>query len=204
MIIKTTNSKPIIPKSLNIFMFRLYHIQTSPPQFHQRIYQCVSYTPVGYITNFWYNFFMKQLHLKGSWLIKASKEEIYKIISDFENMPKYFPTVAESIRITEKQGNHQKMSARVKSFGNVFDVKMQTELLPNIGFKSTNESSLGTSGYEEFLLEDVEGGTKITYTYEIEIHRPILRIIGTPLIKWFAMWSWKRAFIDKLRKIVEK
>lgn len=146
---------------------------------------------------------MKRLHLKGSWIIKASKEKIYQIISDFENMPKYFPSIAESIHITEKQGNHQKMSAKVKSFGTVFDVKMQTELLPGIGFKSTNESSFGTSGYEEFLMDDVEGGTRITYTYEIEIHRPILRIIGTPLIKGFAMWSWKRAFIDTLRKIVE-
>lgn len=147
---------------------------------------------------------MKQIHLKGSWVIKAPREEVYKIISDFENMPKYFPSVAESIYITEKQGNHQKMKAKVKSFGRVFNAKMQTELLPSIGFRSDNESSLGTSGHEEFLMEDVENGTKINYTYDIEIHRPIIRIIGTPLIKWFAMWTWKRAFIDKLRKILEK
>lgn len=146
---------------------------------------------------------MKQIHLKGSWVIRAPKEKIYKIISDFENMPKYFPSVAESIRIAEKQGNHQKMNAKVKSFGRIFDVKMQTELLPNVGFKSSNKSSFGTSGYEEFLMEDVEGGTRINYTYDIEIHRPILRVIGTPLIKWFAMRSWKRSFIDKLQKIVE-
>lgn len=96
------------------------------------------------------------------------------------------------------------MNAKVKSFGKVFDVKMQTELLPNIGFKSSNESSFGTSGYEEFLMEDAEQGTQVTYTYDIQIHRPLLRIIGTPVIKWFAMWSWKRAFIDTLRKMVEK
>lgn len=147
---------------------------------------------------------MKHIHLKGSWVIRAPKEEIYKIISDFENMPKYFPTIAESVHIIEKQGNQQKMSAKVKSFGKVFDVKMQTELLPNVGFRSSNESSFGTSGHEELLMEDVREGTRITYTYDIEIHRPLLRVVGTPLIKWFAMWSWKRAFIDTLRKIVEK
>jgi hypothetical protein len=118
-------------------------------------------------------------------------------------MPKYFPSVAKSIRITVKQGNYQTMDAKVKSFGRIFDVQMQTELLPNVGFKSANRSSFGTSGYEEFLMKAVEGGTRINYTYDIEIHRPILRIIGTPLIEWFAMWSWKRAFIDKLRKMVE-
>lgn len=146
---------------------------------------------------------MKTLHLHGSWIIHAPKEEIYKIIADFENLPKYFPSVAESVKIIDKQGHHQKMEANIKSFGKVFRVNMQTELVPNIGFKSHNESSFGTSGYEEFLMEDVEHGTKITYTYDLKILRPLLRIIGIPLIKWFAMWSWKRAFIDKLRKIVE-
>ncbi len=147
---------------------------------------------------------MKQIHLRGSWIVKAPKEEIYKIISDFENMPKHFPAIAESVRIIEKQGNHQEMEARVKSFGKVFDVQMNTELVPNIGFKSTNASSFGTSGYEELFMEDVEGGTRINYTYEVEIHKPLLRLVAIPLIKWFSMWSWKRAFIDKLRKIVEK
>lgn len=146
---------------------------------------------------------MKQIHLEGSWVIKAPKEKIYKIVSDFENMPKYFPSVAGSIRIIEKQGNHQKMNAKLKSFGSVFDVEMQTELLPNIGFKSDNKSALGTSGHEEFLMEDIGGATRINYTYDLEIHRPLLRVIGTPLIKWFSMWYWERAFIDKLRKIVE-
>lgn len=149
-------------------------------------------------------FSMKRLHLRDSWVIKAPKEEIYKIISDFENMPKYFPTIVECVHITGKQGNYQKMDTKLKSFGKVFDVKMQTELLPNVGFKSRNESSFGTSGYEEFLMEDIQEGTRITYTYDVEIHRPLLRVIGTPLIKWFAMWSWKRAVIDNLRKIVEK
>lgn len=147
---------------------------------------------------------MNHISLKGSWIIKSPRDEIYKIISDFESMPKHFPSIAESIRITEKSGNHQKMIAKVKSFGSVFDVKMETELLPGIGFKSNNESSFGTSGHEEFVMEEVLEGTKINYSYEIEIHRPILRIIGTPLIKWFSLWSWKRAFIDRLRKIVEK
>lgn len=147
---------------------------------------------------------MNRIHLEGSWKILAPREEIYKIVSDFENMPKHFPTIAESVRITEKQGNFQKMIAKVKSFGKVFDVKMETELLPNIGFKSNNQSTFGTSGHEEFLMEDVLGGTKINYTYEVQIQRPILRVIATPLIKWFSMWAWKRAFIDTLKKIVEK
>ena len=147
---------------------------------------------------------MNHIHLEGSWVVNAPREEIYKIVSDFEHMPKNFPAVAESVNIVEKQGNHQTMLAKVKSFGKTFDVYMETELLPGVGFKSTNQSSFGTSGSEEFTMEDIEGGTKIHYTYEVDIHRPLLRLVATPLIQWFAMWSWKRAVIDKLKQMVEK
>lgn len=44
---------------------------------------------------------MKHINLKGSWVIKAPIDQVFKIISDFENMPKNFPTVAESLVITK-------------------------------------------------------------------------------------------------------
>jgi len=47
----------------------------------------------------------------------------------------------------------------------------------------------------------VIGGTKITYIYEIDIHKKWLRISARPLIGWFAMKAWEKAFVDGLRKI---
>lgn len=41
---------------------------------------------------------MKRLHLKGSWIIKASREDIYKIVSDFENIPKHFSTMSFGLK----------------------------------------------------------------------------------------------------------
>jgi len=115
---------------------------------------------------------MKHIHLENSWIIKAPLEEVFSIITDFENMPKNFPQVAESLIITKKEGNNLEIEAQVKSFGSTFPVKMKTKILPQRGFISDNESSkFGTSGYEELLLEKVEGGTKINYVYEVDIHK---------------------------------
>lgn len=47
---------------------------------------------------------MKKIHLRASWIVDAQREAMYKVVSDFENMPKYFPKVAHSIEIVERDG----------------------------------------------------------------------------------------------------
>jgi carbon monoxide dehydrogenase subunit G len=109
---------------------------------------------------------MKNINLKGSWVIKAPIDQVFKIISDFENMPNNFPTVAESLVITKRDGNKLEIDAKAKSFGVVFPVKMKTEIIPRVGYISLNENSkLGISGHEEFLMEETEEGTRINYVY---------------------------------------
>jgi len=148
---------------------------------------------------------MKHIHLEGSWIINAPIEEVFKIITDFENMPKNFPKVAESVTIKKREGNNLEIEAQVKSFGTTFPVKMKTKILPQRGFISDNQrSKFGTSGHEELLLENVKGGTKINYIYEVDIHKKWLRIIAKPLIDWFSMKAWEKAVVNKLRKILEK
>lgn len=148
---------------------------------------------------------MKHIHLENSWIIKAPLEEVFDIITDFENMPKNFPQVAESLIIIKREGNNLEIDVQVKSFGTTFPVKMKTKILPQRGFISDNESpKFGTSGHEELLLEKVESGTKINYVYEVDIHKKWLRIIAKPLIGWFAMKAWEKAVVDKLREILEK
>lgn len=126
-------------------------------------------------------------------------------MTDFENMPRNFPRVAESVTITKREGNTVEIEAQVRSFGTVFPVTMKTKILPKRGFVSDNQSpKFGTSGHEELLLEDENSATKINYIYEVDIHKKWLRVIAKPLIGWFAMKAWERAVIDELRKHVEK
>ncbi len=146
----------------------------------------------------------KHIHLENSWIIKAPLEDVFNIVTDFANMPKNFPKVAESINIIKQEGNDLEIEAQVKSFGSTFPVKMKTQILPHRGFISDNQSvKFGTSGHEELLLENVNGDTKINYIYEVDIHKKWLRIIAKPLIGCFAMKAWEKAFINRLRKILE-
>jgi carbon monoxide dehydrogenase subunit G len=147
---------------------------------------------------------MKKIYLKGSWIIKAPREDVYKIMSDFENMPKYFPAVAQSLRIVNRVGNNLTIEAKAKTFGRVIPTHMETHLRPSVGYTSDNKSAIGTAGHEEFLMEDVSEGTKINYTYDVEINNLFLRIFGRILIGWYAMHFWEHAVIDKLREKLEK
>lgn len=148
---------------------------------------------------------MKQITLHKQWIIKASVEDVAKIMTNFENMPKYFPKVADFVQINKRDGDTLEMEATVKSFGRSFKVKMKTEILPGKGFISDNDSyQFGTSGHEELLLSPHQDGTLIDYTYQVTIHKAWLRIVATPLIKWYSMKAWEKAVIDELKKLVEK
>lgn len=147
---------------------------------------------------------MKDISLRGQWLIKAPLTEVFTIITDFERWPEYFPKVAESIRVTKRSGNNLEIAAAVKSFGRTFPVTMKTHILPGKGFVSDNESpKFGTSGHEELLLSESPEGTVINYTYQVVIHKRWLRIVARPLIGWFSMKYWQKAVIDELRKRLE-
>lgn len=147
---------------------------------------------------------MKKIYLKGSWIIKAPREKVYEIMSDFENMPRYFPEVAQSLRIVKRDGNNLVMEAKAKTFGRVFKVAMKTQLRPPLGYVSDNKSEIGTEGHEEFLMEELAEGTKINYTYEVLIHNLFLRVFGRIFITWYAMRFWKHAVIDKLKEMLEQ
>lgn len=148
---------------------------------------------------------MKEIILHKQWVIKAPIEDVAKIMTDFENLPKHFPKVAESVRIDKRDGDILEMEATVKSFGRSFKVKMKTQILPGKGFISDNDSyQFGTSGHEELLLSPHQDGTSIDYTYQVTIHKAWLRIVATPLIRWYSMKAWEKAVIDELKKLVEK
>ncbi len=148
---------------------------------------------------------MKEITLHKQWLIKASTEDVFRIITDFEKLPEYFPKVAESVQVHKRDGNNLEMEATVKSFGKKFQVRMKTQIIPMKGFISDNDSyQFGTSGHEALLLSEHPDGTLIDYTYQVTIHKKWLRIVATPLIKWYAMKAWEKAVITELKKIVEK
>ena len=147
---------------------------------------------------------MSRLVLEGNWFINAPREKIYAIMSDFESMPKHFPSVAKSVKILSQEGNKLEIEAVAPFMGKEMTAHMQTELIPPKGYISHNNSPITKDGIEKFFMEEENGGTRITYTYDIEVRNPLLRIIAKPLIGGFSMWQWKRAVIDKLREMVEE
>ncbi|HNV12450.1 MAG TPA: SRPBCC family protein [bacterium] len=148
---------------------------------------------------------MKKITLHGQWIIKASIDNVFKVITNFEKWPNYFPKVTESIQIKKREENRLEMVAIIKSFGKKFSVNMKTQIIPNKGFVSNNDSfEFGTSGHEELLLSIHSEGTLVDYTYQVSVHKVWLSIIAKPLIRWYSMKYWEKAVINKLREILEK
>lgn len=148
---------------------------------------------------------MKEITLHKQWFVKAPIEDVFRIMTDFEKFPENFPKVAQAIQIKKRAGNHLEIEATVKSFGRDFPVKMKTQILPGKGFISDNDSpEFGTSGHEELLLSQTNEGTLIDYTYRVAIHNVWLRLVATPLIRWYSMKYWEKAVIDELKKMLER
>jgi len=148
---------------------------------------------------------MKEITLHNQWLVKAPIEDVFRMMTHFEKFPDYFPKVAESIQIKTREGNYLEMEAMVRSFGKTFPVQMKTQILPGKGFISDNDSfEFGTSGHEELLLSGHPEGTLIDYTYQVSIHKTWLRIVATPLLRWYSMKYWEQAVINELRKMLER
>ncbi len=141
------------------------------------------------------------MKIKGTWVIKASRKKIYEIMTDFNSWPRNFPKVARSVNVLKRDGNNLLIESKVYSFGKVETVMMKTQLRPISGFVSDNESTFGTKGHEEFLMEDVPGGTRINYSYNVTFNKTYLKLIGTPMVKLFLLPFWKRAVIDRLVEI---
>lgn len=146
----------------------------------------------------------KFVHLESNYTIKAPPEEIYKIITDFENLPKYFPSVAKSARYISRDGNNFIVEAKTKAFfgSKTFTVRMEGQLQPSKGFVSKNTSSLGIE-HEIFMMEGTPEGTNIHYVNDVEITNPFFRRFSF-LIKHVALWYWKRAVFYKLKQNLEK
>lgn len=59
---------------------------------------------------------MKEITLRKQWVVKAPLDDVFKIMTDFEHLPKYFPKVAEAVEIKKQEGNNLEIEATVKSF----------------------------------------------------------------------------------------
>ncbi len=146
---------------------------------------------------------MKNIVLQGKWVIRAPREAVYAVISDFEKMPERFPAVSEKMTVVKREGNRLEIDGVAKTFGQKIGVKMKTELHPGEGFTSDNVSAMGTAGHEEMRLLDHPEGTLIDYRYDVSLKTHFWMILAKPLLGWYAMRFWEKAFIDRLKQLLE-
>jgi len=146
---------------------------------------------------------MKPIHIESSYIVNAPRETVHAIVTDFENMPKHFPSMAKSARYIKRDGNKFEVELHMKSSGDkTVLMMMKGEVKPREGFISTNTFSLGVER-EVFKLEEVPEGTKISYIDDLEIKNPFLRLFGSFFVKKAVLRNLNNMIAD-LRLTVEK
>jgi carbon monoxide dehydrogenase subunit G len=147
---------------------------------------------------------VRQLRLEGEYVIRAPRDRVYAIITDFENTPKHFPAVAKSAHLVQRDGNNLVVDVETKAFfgSKTFKVRMEATLRPGEGFTSVNTSSLGVER-ESLTLETIAEGTRIVYINDVQIKSRVFRILGGLLLKRIALKYWERAVFGTLRQMLE-
>lgn len=143
----------------------------------------------------------------GDWLVRADRESLYAIVSDFERMPEHFPKIARAMNLVEHDGDVLTLEAESASFGSLFPsarIEMTVTLLPGQGYRCTTRNrTFNTTGDEELLLVDDPEGTRIKYTYFVTVRRRWLKPVYAWMVSTFALSFWKRSFVDRLELLVE-
>lgn len=145
--------------------------------------------------------------VRGSWLIRANREVVYGIISDFESMPKNFPRVAHSIKVVGREGERLNIEAEAASFTRWLPkakIHISAELLPSRGYRcKTHNLSFNTTGQEQLLLEDTPNGTRIEYTYFVTVQNRHWGPLYAWLVRHLGLPFWKKSVIDRLEQLVQ-
>ncbi len=145
--------------------------------------------------------------VEGDWLVRADRDSVYAIVSDFARMPKHFPRVARAMRVLSREGDVLTIEAEAASFGRLFPsvrVLMIAELLPGKGYRcSTHNLTFNTWGDEQLLLLDAPEGTRIQYTYSVTVKNRRLRPLYAWLTRKFGLPYWKRCFVDRLETLLQ-
>jgi hypothetical protein len=143
----------------------------------------------------------------GDWLVRADRESVYAIVSDFERMPEHFPRIARAIRLVKRDGDVLTLEAEAGSFGSLFPsvkIEMTATLLPGRGYRCTTHNiTFNTTGDEELLLVDDPEGTRIKYTYFVTVRRRWLKPLFGWMVSAFGLPFWKRSFVDPLESLVK-
>jgi hypothetical protein len=145
-----------------------------------------------------------ELAITARWQVDAPRESVYAIASDFQAMPTHFPKLVHSASIVSHEGNHLKIEAEAASFGRFFPrvkILIDAELLPGSGYRaSTFVQTFNTTGKEQLLLHDSDGGTEIEYTYIVTVKRKWLRPLYGWLVRTFGLPYWKKCYLIPLTK----
>ena len=106
--------------------------------------------------------------VSSSIVVNVSPENFFKVITDYENYPKFLNDLQEA-KITKRKGNEVEGRFKLKLIKTVDYTLKMIEDAPKILKWTLVESSLMKSNDGSWKLEPLEGGKKTKAEYSIDI-----------------------------------
>jgi carbon monoxide dehydrogenase subunit G len=145
---------------------------------------------------------MKPIHWWGSWLIRAPREQVFAMMTDFDNWPRMMPRVVKSARIIERDENTVVLSGSFSILGQRGDAVMNIRLDPPGEWVAQNHSGQLGRETEIIRFEAVDLGTRLTWEVDVEPKKRVVRLVA-PLLTFPIRWFYQRAIVQPLRNSLE-
>jgi uncharacterized protein YndB with AHSA1/START domain len=121
--------------------------------------------------------FLPKAHfVSRSLKIKAPPDKIWQVISDFQNVPSWYPEVIRVQRLPDPQG--REVWREVYKGGHAIKLETMELLPPRRLVRSVAEEKGGRfTGQREFDIAPAEAGCRIKITERGEVSHPLSRLI---------------------------
>ncbi|MDQ3802356.1 MAG: SRPBCC family protein [Acidobacteriota bacterium] len=146
---------------------------------------------------------MRPARWRGAWVVRAPREKVYEVMTDFEGWPKLFPEMVKSIRVVSRtdatavlEGDFELMGRRGRGLMNI-------RLSPPAGYDADNSSEELGSERETLRFEVVPEGT--LYRWAVDARpRGFFNLLLGKLFGFYVRRFYERTLISPLRKALEK
>jgi carbon monoxide dehydrogenase subunit G len=144
---------------------------------------------------------MRPIHWEGSWTIRAPRERVYEVMTDFENWPKLFPDLVKSIRVIRRTDTAAVLEGEFSLLGRKGHGVMHLRLHPPEGYSAENTSEELGEESETLKFEEAPEGTLYRWTVEARPKGLLNHLLGM-VLGFYVRRFYERSLIGPLRKIV--
>lgn len=145
----------------------------------------------------------KTIRWHGAWKIRAPREKVYQLMTEFDRWGELMPGIVKSARVVSRTDSTVILEGVFNILGREGRGVMNFRLHPLVGYDADNTSEKLGEEKETVRLEEIPEGTLYKWTVDARPNGILVNLLGSflnPFIRRF----YERTIIDPLRRALER